>query len=183
MKKLFLLLMIMCLVLCGCSKEETQPTPTSVPTLEPTQAPTEAPAEKPDSSLKIICEFCNEEPAEYVYKDHCLCFDDYMLALNNETDIQNYNALVEAANIAGTNEDVIMDLASMGPAQIIVNKDGVQLKNSGASLLIALESCLPDLKDMTIKQDCEIQVEFKSGMGIFVTKTKPPIYWEDAIGK
>lgn len=187
MKKVITILIIICIMLCGCSKSEPQTTPTTAPTSEPTKEPTQAPTvpteKSNESGLTIICEFCNESPAEYVYKDHALCYEDYMLALRNETDIQNYNAIIESANIAGTYEDVITELASMGPAQIYIDQSGVQLKNSGANLLIALESCIPDLMDITIAQKCEIQVEFVAGVGVKVTKTKPPIYWIDAIGK
>ena len=200
MKKVITIVMIICIMLCGCSKSEPQTTPTTAPTSEPTKEPTQAPTETPTtaptetptetpaeptqepSDAELICELCMEKPAEYIYKDHLLCYDCYFIALKNETDVENYKALVECCNIAATYEDVIKELSSMGTARIFIGADGVSFENAGANLVLRMQGVLPDLLTMTTAQDCEVQMGLGE-YGISVTMTTKPIKWQDVVGK
>lgn len=206
MKKLIAVLIIMSIMLCACGQQEKTPSkptqeptkevtqePTQEPTQEVTLEPTQEPTKEPtltqeltqvpteNESTTIICEWCEELPADHIYQGHCFCTECYTGVLRNEAEVTNYNAILEAAAVASTDIDVITDLTSMGKAQIIINADGISFKNASASLLIALQSVLPDIMDIRIYQDCEIDMEVSNG-GVLVTKAIPPLYWLDYIG-
>jgi len=55
-------------------------------------------------------------------------------------DIENYNALIEAANVAGTNEDVLKNLTT---ATVTFDENGVLISNS--QLSAAMAKTLPDI--------------------------------------
>jgi len=102
-------------------------------------------------------------------------------------DIENYNALVEAANVAGTNEDVIKELAGTAGSAIITMSAGLTTGNTTISgshpaLASAILTTLPTWSATKIEGTWNsgstpftIGIEYQTdGNGIKVTKIKAP---------
>ena len=98
-------------------------------------------------------------------------------------DIENYNAIVEAANVAGTNEDVIKDIGNSGTVTIKFGETGVSMSGSGnATLQAQMIKTLPDLTGTETQSSwagSDNQPPFELTVnvtkeGIKVTKTKAP---------
>ncbi|MCR5205852.1 MAG: type II secretion system GspH family protein [Lachnospiraceae bacterium] len=66
-------------------------------------------------------------------------------------DIENYNALVEAANVAGTNEDVLKNLTSA--VTIEFYPAGTKVPNQ--KLLDAMKKTIPELENATTGAYCD----------------------------
>jgi len=67
-------------------------------------------------------------------------------------DIENYNALVEAANVAGTNEEVLKSLSSA--ITITFTPSGTTIPTS-QKLLDAMKKTLPELDGATLGAACD----------------------------
>lgn len=194
MKKMIILIMIICIMLCGCSNNEPQPidttnVPTDTITTTPTESTTTVESETDQTSNKSEseCQICGEKTlcnvyskdkwnndlGMYIKKTYYLCDDCYLKVLKNETVCDNYNAIVEAANVACTNENVISEISKFGKTQIIINSDGVSLKNGGENLLKALQSAIPDLLNITTPEEYEIEIDCSNGW-CNVKKIKSP---------
>lgn len=153
MKKLFLLLMIMCLALCGCSKEEPQTaptTPTSEPTKEATPTESVAPTMTDDELLKEI------------YDE----IDDTHKSITKT----NYETMVSATNISLTYESVLKELSNSGDGFIKMGPEGIEFDNIGPEMQKALENILGSLSDMKFYQECTIKV---SSNGVVSQEQKP----------
>ena len=96
------------------------------------------------------------------------------------TDIENYNALVEAANVAATNETVIKDLGS-GEWKIEMKASPNNTTSDGASSFkTALTNTLPGWEDTKItagswqNSTFSIIISSNGGNGVKVTKSAFP---------
>lgn len=75
-------------------------------------------------------------------------------------DIENYNALIEAANVAGTNETVLKNLSSA--ATVTFKSTGVTINN--ANLATEMKKTLPDLNASTSESDkIKVQGDWPAG--------------------
>ena len=129
MKKLITILII-CFVLCGCSKEETpEPEPvTETPTQEitPTEEITPEPTEEPTPTEEVLtaettCVLCgritkctalidkvwNSDLAMAVDKAYYLCDSCYPLAETNQKDNDTYSEILMALDLYFSSEDVL----------------------------------------------------------------------------
>ena len=96
-------------------------------------------------------------------------------------DIESYNSLINAINVASTDEDVVKEIKA-ATATVHFKSSGVS--GMGTKLLANCQKTLPDLTDLSsIKvtssdwatKDFTIKVEFVAGDGIKVTKTNAPV--------
>lgn len=96
------------------------------------------------------------------------------------TDIENYNALVEAANVASTNEKVIRDLGT--GVTITMNATDTQISGgSGNTFKDALALTLPNWSATKItagvwqNSSFTIFISNNSGNGVVVNKSSFPV--------
>ena len=133
MKKTIILILSICLILCGCNKEETKTSETTTPTLTESDTPIISDTEQTSSKIESECQICGEKLRCNVYtkekwdndlgmnieKTYYLCDDCYAKILKNESECDNYNSIVMAANIACTDEKVITEISKSGKVQIM----------------------------------------------------------------
>lgn len=160
MKKLIVIL-IMCLALCGCSKEEPTPTttPTSEPTKEPTKEPTTAPTEAPtvtetpaEDIVEYHCQVCgvssNEKPLSVCAKGdakYILCDDCYLDIVKSDTDCQIFQNILGIVEIAFADAEVFKENKSLGTAYIKINESGLSYENAGEKLQEKVNSYLESM--------------------------------------
>jgi hypothetical protein len=151
MKKIIAILIIMCLMLCGCSKAEPQTVtaPTSEPTKEPTQAPTEPPTptesitETPanaeqSSELQYACELCGSTKDLYVCetdkRSYILCDGCYLDVIRSDTDCKDFQNVFEVIELSFADAEVYEENKSLGTAYIKVTESGLSYENVGEKL-------------------------------------------------
>ena len=119
MKKLIVLLMIICLDACGCSKQD-EPTTTDTPSTTVTETPTKSESNSETNTDKMACALCgeitdctgftrkiwNNDIGDYVKKVYYLCDDCYLTASRNETDCINYDNMIANLQLAVTSKEV-----------------------------------------------------------------------------
>ena len=148
MKKLIVLLMAVCLVFCGCSKEEPK---TAAPTTEPTQeATTTEPAKEAKITEAATPTISDDELLKEIYDE----IDDAKIA----TTQNNYDAMVSATNIALADESVLKEVAQLGDGYIDMGPDGIKFDNIGPEMQKAIENTLGNLSDLKFYQKCSIKV-------------------------
>lgn len=167
MKKLIVLL-IMCLMLCGCSIEEPKPTPTSAPTSEPTKEPTQAPTETPthETDVEYHCQICNasskEKPLSICSKGdakYILCDDCYLDVVKSDTDCQIFQNILSIVEIAFADVDVFQENKSLGTAYIKINESGLSYENAGEILQEKVNSYLESMGVTSYpNQECLISI-------------------------
>ncbi len=164
MIKLIILLMIICLATCGCSKEET---PKSNPV---TETPTQEIMATPIPTNNTKCAVCGRtaeckeiirtrydlDLQRDVDKAFLLCENCYDDAVQDEKDLSTFNDLKMALNIAITNEKYM-------------NLDGtISIGESGISVSSGLEDLLGYVKDFfdtdELKTSRDYMIELKNNM-------------------
>lgn len=166
MKKVITILMLMCITLCACSKEEPK-TETTTPDV------TETPV------VEEHCEKCNKKAVlkefKYGKQYFYVCDDCYTELDENITGCENYNAIVAAANIASTYEKVTDEVKELGDGYITIDKNGVTLENIGNETKKAMLNCLPDLMDFRSPSKGVVKISFsKATSYIMVTREETP---------
>ena len=149
MKKLIIIL-VLALCLCGCSKEVTdQPTPTTAPIEKTTD--TSAPTEISD--------------------DGFVSAEDYAAS---EEDWEIYKMLYEWLQIAGCDEKVLEDMATLD-FTVKIGKDGISFKNIPDSYANALMGFIgDDLDYYHTSQDYYISIKGDGGGWFKATMDKAP---------
>lgn len=138
MKKLIVILMIIC-IFSGCSKEEPH-------TPEPTKEPTTEPAKEATESTKIS----DDELIKAIYDE----IDETQKSITNN----NYDSMTSAANLSLADESVINELAQLGGGHIKMGPDGIVFDNIGPEMQKSLENILGNLSDLKFYQECTIRV-------------------------
>jgi hypothetical protein len=163
MKKLFII-MVLALCLCGCSNKATdQPTIEPIQTTAPTEKPKEEPTEPPTST---------PTPTETEISD-----DGFVSAENyaaSEEDWEIYKMLYEWLQIAGCDEKVLEDMASLD-FTVKIGKDGISFKNIPDSYANALMGFIgDDLDYYHTSQDYYISIKGDGGGWFKATMDKAP---------
>ena len=161
MKRLFILL-VLALCLCGCSEKKTdQPTIEPIQTTAPTEKPTEQPTSTPTKT---------PAPTE-ISDDGFVSAEDYK---ESEKDWEVYNYLYQWLLIAGCDEKVLEDMATLD-FTVKIGKDGISFKNSPDSFANALMGFIgDDLDYYHTSQDYYISIK-NDGDGWFkATMDKAP---------
>lgn len=165
MKKLIVILMILTLVLCGCSKEEpkTQSTPTAAPTAEPTKAPTATPepTKVPD----------NEDDLDKLLNE----INEELDASRRENDKSIYNNLISWINIAFTDARIYSAPISNLNGIVIISRDGIQFKDVPDVISIAIIESIGDSMDsMKTFGEYSVGIEGDPDSGFRVKKIVAP---------
>lgn len=147
MKKVITIVMIICIMLCGCSKSEPQTTPTtaptSEPTKEPTQAPTTAPTETPakETDIEYHCQICGvsslEKPLSVCTKGsakYILCDDCYLDVVKSDTDCKIFQNIFDIVEISFADAKVFEENKTLGTAYIKIKESGIIYENAGENL-------------------------------------------------
>lgn len=152
MKKVITILIIMCITLCACSKEESKTS--DIPNESEPQI-TEVAEEK---IINTTCSVCgritdckeyvkrtlNFDIMDYLEKAYYLCDNCYDKVLANEKECDNYNSLVSAANISLTYEEVMDYQKSNGDGLITIDPKGISYENICDQMKKTLKDCLGD---------------------------------------
>lgn len=155
MKKLLLLSLILCLIVCGCSKEEpktdNKPIETTTPTTESTPTAEPTPTEKP----KIACQICGRitECNEFIQtrynakidrdvdKAYYLCDKCYAEAETDEADVKTYDELKSYILLATAEKEVSeKDLHGT----VFVSKEGVSYIGVNDTMLNCIHKMFKD---------------------------------------
>ena len=160
MKKVITILMIICIMLCGCSKEEPK---TSAPVTQapatPTVAPTEVPADPTPTTT--IEELAAEVEAEVQEAHHQL-------------DVETYAALCNMIMVNSTKEEALQDVDGMDGI-ITIDPSGISFKDIPDSFMISLLNLLgDDFTGYKTYGEYTIKVSQADFGGIAVTKVKAP---------
>jgi len=152
MKKVITILIIMCITLCACSKEE--PKVSDTPNESEPQI-TEVPEEK---IINTTCSVCgritdckeyikttyNLDLNDYLEKAFYLCDNCYDKVLVNEKECYNYSSILSAAQISMTYEDVMNYHKENGDGFITISPKGVSYENICDQMKKTLKDCLGD---------------------------------------
>ena len=175
MKKEIIILMILCIMLCGCSKAANEPASTTSTTNTPTEV------EKAEIShsetlgeytIDGSCDICHKTKKlkEYRYETvaYAICEDCYNdTILGYEQDIEFYNDLVMIINLGLTNEDVIK--ATQNDTVLVTyNAFGVVSTND------VLYNYIKDNFDVDLTQPAKAGSYEITVKGFMVTKSKAP---------
>ena len=174
MKKLTIITMILCLILCGCSnnREKTvTPTPEPTTVAEPTKAPTEAPTAEPtDAPTAEPTEDPTPTPdaLEELEKE----ITDEVELSRAKTDKETYIALNNCIMVALTDDDVIPYLNDLH-AEVIINQEGVTFKNAPDVLIAKVYDMMKnagDINGFVTYKEYSLNID-----GLTVTRTNPPV--------
>lgn len=178
MKKLIVLLMIICLITCGCSKEETpksnpvtetptqeiMTTPEPTPTDEPTLLTTCAVCGKLDECQEIVRTRYSTEFKRDIDKVFYLCNKCYEDAIQDEKDLTTYKNLESMLSIVIATDDRFSEVS--GTITIGLNKvTSPELKD----LLSVLEEKFDDFNSLKTNNIYTIELL----EGLILTKEKP----------
>lgn len=192
MKKLIVLLMIICLAACGCSKQD-EPTATNTPTTAITETPTKS-ADTDSNTDKMACALCgeitdcmaftrkiwNSDIGDYVKKVYYLCDDCYVTASRNETDCLNYEAMLENTQLAVAfkeNYKIISGLDGVG--YIIMDQSGVSFDNIEQGIIEQLYVIDPIFEQIKTQKTYKIKITY--GKYVTVEKEIAPVSILDTI--
>lgn len=175
MKKLIAIVMIICIMLCGCSKAPNEPTSTTPTTNIPTDvekveiSPTEVPNEY---TLDGSCDICHKTKKlkEYRYETvtYAVCEDCYNdKILGYESDYNVYDSIFGIVYIALT-DDSIFEKIKDEPVTITYDAFGITCSNSVISDYFIREFKM-DLSEPSKVGSYEMIID-----GNFVKKSKPP---------
>ena len=156
--------MIICIMLCGCSKSEPQTAPTTAPTSEPTKELTKAPVETSttDETVSKTLEELNQEIQDEIKKT------------NSDTEILNYDTLYAAANIAIADTDIYLELRSATDSgYIIIDTDGVKYENVIDNFIKTFELTVG--KDALDKINSSTKLIIEIAPGAYVKRLQPPV--------
>ena len=138
MKKLIALLMVICIMACGCGKEETKNTTTPAPTEEV----------KTSSTTSNDKENTVEELEEWVATSRY------------ERDLETYNALIANIQVGLTSKAVYNIMKDVPTAYFDIDSTGVKVTNVFQELQDELDWINPDWKNTYMKLDpCRITIE------------------------
>ena len=132
MKKLIALLMVICIMACGCGKEETKNTTTPAPTAE---------TKASDDMEKL-----EEE------------IDEQVKASRVKLDLETYDAMIAALQLGLTDKKAYAAMKDVEEAYIDITPDGVKLTNIDDALLDAILMFNPDFMDNTMHDDYRIKI-------------------------
>lgn len=171
MKKVITIVMMMCIMLCGCDKADTPATKapdstTTTPTKEPTQEPT-----KEQSTPEPTKEETANDTTPTISAEELI--DEINAEISEsqaKTTLLNYDSMVSAANIALCTPSVIDELSKLGTGHIVMSPDGIVFDNIGTEMQKELQNILGDLSDMKFYQECSIRID---SPGIITRETPP----------
>ena len=149
MRKLVVLMLVICMVLCACSKEEQQ---TKIDTPQVTEA----------LVVEEHCENCNKKTVlkEYKYNEKYmyLCDDCYAELETKVNDYDNYETLISAAYLACTYDDAMAETMELGVCEISIGPDGVSFENVGEKLKKHLLDCCPEMMELTTSNKYSFEI-------------------------
>lgn len=176
MKKVISIVLMICIMLCGCSNEEPKtpdvPKTTDAPTTEPTKEPTQEPTQAPTDS---ITETPSDDGTGFEDVDKLLSeINNEIDASKKETDKANYDTLVSYIQIALTDSRIYEEPTSELNGYIRINNEGLAfLYISDNVANVILETIGSDRKYLTTTGEYYIQIE-KTDKGITVNRIYPP---------
>ena len=180
MKKLLIITLLLGILLIGCGKkEEPKEVETPTATIQPT-----------DETKKVegTCPVCGRigECKEYIRKiddfekAYYLCDTCYDKAMQCEKDLETYDNLIMASNVASTYEDVSKWFKDNGEGKIIIDQNGVTFDNVGEAFIEGISKSFPDYE--TYKTSSEYTIIIKAtDYGLTVSKGKAPVNILDTI--
>lgn len=191
MKKAITIVMIICIMLCGCTQAENKPvspTPsTNVPTT--TETPTELILENANEAEPIVkketsCSVCNRQTTcteiikkKYnldlgmdIEKAYYICDNCYDKVIENEKECNDYESIVYALNIALTNEECVKSVTEKGNGLVKIDKNGVIYENIGEPIQKKLKEILGNDFESQITTSKEAVIEVTDWLGV-VKKT------------
>ena len=159
MKKVITIVMIMCIMLCGCDKTDT-PTAkapdstTTTPTKEPTQEPTKEQSTPEPTKEETSNDTTPTISAEELIEEINAEIDESQM----NTTIANYDSMYIAANIALANPDVLDETFKLGDGYIKMSPDGITFENISPALQNEIANFLGDLSELKFYQKCSIKI-------------------------
>lgn len=177
MKKLSLLLIALCIVLCSCSKSSETP----VSETKATNMPTQDENVEKSQSVNIACAVCNKitdcteyttkkyyvELNDYLEKTYYLCDSCYPLVVQNECDKETYDCLIAYTQIALTDKKIVPDEAN---GKIIIDRTGISFEGFGDSFIESLKT-VADSEFSTMVTSKEYSITVKD---MFIKRERDP---------
>lgn len=192
MKKLIVLLMIICLTSCGCSKQD-EPTATNTPTTAITETPTKS-ADTDSNTDKMACALCgevtdcmaftrkiwNSDIGDYVKKVYYLCDDCYLTASRNETDCINYDNMIANLQLAVTSKEVYKVISSLeGEGILKMGPTGITFDNMEQCIIDELYAISPTLDQIETQKNYQIILSY--GKNVYIKRDIAPVSILDTI--
>lgn len=168
MKKIIVIVLISCIMLCGCSKEENSPQQTA-PATEQTKAPTAVPTKDPieahvDDVLDDLQELNDEIQSE-------------IEITNLRTDVNTYDTLVSCLNMAMIEKEIVQELKDV-QAEVIINENGLQFKNiseaTANAISKSIENIVGDISVLTTHKEYSVSID-----KTIIKRTNPPVVPEN----
>lgn len=193
MKKLIVLLMIICLATCGCSKQD-EPTTTNTPSTTVTETPTKSESNSETNTDKMACALCgeitdctgftrkiwNNDIGDYVKKVYYLCPECYILATKNETDCINYENMIANTQLAVAFKENYKIISSLeGEGYIKMGPLGVTFENIEQGIIDQLYLIDPTLDKIKTQNNYQIIISY--GKNVYVAKDIEPVSILDTI--
>ena len=197
MRKILLLLLFICILVCGCGKNETtDEQKTNDTTTIPEKEPTKTEKVQETNTEKIACAVCgeitdcmsytkkiwNNELGDYLKKAFYLCSDCYLDVVKNETDCINYECIIEDTQLAlafKENYKIISQLE--GEGYIKLTPSGFTFDNIEQGIIDQLYVIDPSFD--TIKTQKEYSIKVVYGKYPSVIKDIEPVNILDLVSQ
>ncbi|MBR3645839.1 MAG: hypothetical protein IKN54_05425 [Lachnospiraceae bacterium] len=193
MKKLIVLLMIICLATCGCSKQD-EPTTADTPSTTVTETPTKSESNSETNTDKMACALCgeitdctgftrkiwNNDIGDYVKKVYYLCDDCYLTASRNETDCINYDNMIANLQLAVTSKEVYKIISSLeGEGILKMGPAGITFDNMEQCIIDELYALFPTLDQVETQKNYQIILSY--GKNVYIKRDIAPVSILDTI--